>query len=96
MASDDLILIDDLPFYRRVALIRDGALDQLWVDDAAASLPQPGAVLAARVAQVFPQHDRVNLDLGAAYPNASSLPLILTPERPELAHAGCLRASTDH
>ena len=32
----------------------------------------------------------------AAYPNASSLPLILTPERPELAHAGCLRASTDH
>jgi len=72
MASDDLILIDDLPFYRRVALIRDGVLDQLWIDDAAASLPQPGAVLAARVVQVFPQHDRVNLDLGAAYPNASA------------------------
>jgi len=72
MVSDDLILLDDLPFYKRVALIRGGVLDQLWVDDAAASLPQPGSVLAARVAQVFPQHDRAQLDLGAAYPDLSA------------------------
>ena len=58
-----IIIIDDLPSYRRVALVRDGVLDQLWIDDAADHTPQPGAVFAARVAQIFAGHDRATFEL---------------------------------
>ena len=64
-AGHVIILIDDLPSYRRVALLRDGELDQFWIDDAADALPQPGAVFAARVAQIFADHDRVTFELTA-------------------------------
>ena len=60
------ILIDALPSYRRVVLLRDGQLDQIWIDDAADLMPRPGAVLAARVAQIFPQHDRVHFEIETA------------------------------
>ena len=62
-AGHTIILIDDLPSYRRVALLRDGVLDQIWIDDASNSLPQPGAVFAARVAQIFSDHDRATFEL---------------------------------
>ncbi len=62
-AGHTIILIDDLPSYRRVALLRDGALDQFWIDDAADLLPQPGVVFAARVAQIFADHDRATFEL---------------------------------
>ena len=59
----DLILVDALPSYRRVVLLRDGVIDQIWIDDDSNPMPQPGAVLAARVAQIFPHHDRVHVDV---------------------------------
>ena len=58
-----IIIIDDLPSYRRVALVRDGVLDQLWIDNAADHTPQPGAVFAARVPQIFAGHDRATFEL---------------------------------
>ena len=61
--NPSIIIIDDLPSYRRVALLRDGVLDQLWIDDAADHTPQPGAVFAARVAQIFAGHDRATFEL---------------------------------
>ena len=62
-ADHTIILIDDLPSYRRVALLCDGVLDQFWIDDASNPLPQPGAVFAARVAQIFADHDRATFEL---------------------------------
>ena len=62
-AGHTIILIDDLPSYRRVALIRDGVLDQFWIDDASNPLPQPGAIFAARVAQIFADHDRATFEI---------------------------------
>ena len=69
-----IILIDDLASYRRGALLRDGALDQIWIDDAANPLPQPGAIFAARVAQIFAGHDRATFEL-AGHPNPEGKPL---------------------
>lgn len=63
MPDQEVIIIDDLPGYRRVALVRDGKLDQIFIDDDAYLMPRPGAVLAVRVQQLFPDHDRVTVDV---------------------------------
>ena len=65
MPEQDMIIIDRLPHYQRVGLIRDGQLDQIFIDNDRDTSPQPGAVLAVRVAQIFQNHDRVTLDLGS-------------------------------
>ena len=64
MAHKDMILIDALPSYRRVALIRDGVLDQIWIDDADRGAFQSGAVVAVKISQAFSQHNRAMIDLG--------------------------------
>jgi len=58
------IIVDRLPGYTRTALLRDGVLTDLFCDDADNPLPRPGAVVRARIERVFPDHDRVALDLG--------------------------------
>ena len=63
MASSQVILVDDLPSYRRVALIRDGQLDQIWFDDAEQSPYRTGAVVAVRLAQIFADHNRITVML---------------------------------
>lgn len=59
----DCIIIDDLPRFRRVALWRDGGLEQIFIDDADNLAPRPGALVAVRVMQSFPQHGRVTAEL---------------------------------
>ncbi len=63
MAADSLILVDNLPSYRRTALVRGGELDQIWFDDGDDDMPPLGTVLAVRILQVFPDHDRVTVSL---------------------------------
>ena len=64
MTSSDLIIIDDLPGYRQVALLRAGLLDQIWFDDAENHPYQTGALVAVRVGQHFTQHNRATVTLG--------------------------------
>ena len=63
MASSELIIIDDVLSYRRVALIRDGDLDQIWFDDAEKDPYQTGAVVAVRIGQKFNDHNRITVTL---------------------------------
>ena len=63
MPDRDAIIVDDLPGYRRAALVRGGKLDQIFIDDETHLMPRPGAVLAVRVQQLFPDHDRVTVDV---------------------------------
>jgi hypothetical protein len=75
----DLIIVDDVPSFRRVAVIRDGVLDQLFCDDAADLMPRPGAVVAVRIEQVFPQHGRVKVKLmgmTASFRTAQAKPML--------------------
>lgn len=64
MAHKDMILVDALPSYCRVALIRDGVLDQIWIDDADRGAFQSGAMVAVKISQAFSQHNRAMIDLG--------------------------------
>jgi hypothetical protein len=59
----DLIIVDDVPSYRRVTLIRDHSLDQIWIDDTLRSPYQTGAVVAVKISQHFSQHNRAVIDL---------------------------------
>ena len=63
MATSDLILVDQLPSYTRVAFIREGRLDQIWIDDAHRDPYQPGAMVAVKISQAFHQHNRATVDL---------------------------------
>ncbi len=58
-----MIIVDDLPSYRRVALIRSGQLDQIWIDDGTRHPYQTGAVVAVRITQKFAQHNRATVTL---------------------------------
>ncbi|XDZ65972.1 ribonuclease E/G [Alphaproteobacteria bacterium LSUCC0684] len=58
------IIVDRLAGYTRTALLKDNLLTDLFIDDADDLAPGPGAVLRARVERVFPDHDRVSLDIG--------------------------------
>lgn len=63
MPSSDLIIIDDVPSYRQVALVRDGQLDQIWHDDTEKHPYQTGAIVAVRINQIFEQHNRMTVTL---------------------------------
>ena len=60
----DTIIVDPLPGYCRVALYRDGILEQFYIDDNDDPAPRPGAIVAARIEQVFSNHNRVTVDIG--------------------------------
>lgn len=60
-----LILADRLEWDRRAAVLEDGRLIAYFSDDAFSAVPRPGAVVAARVARVFPDHDRISVTIGA-------------------------------
>ena len=63
MPQPGLIIVDDIPSYRRVALIRAGRLDQIWFDDATRHPYQTGALVAVRITQHFAQHNRATVTL---------------------------------
>ena len=64
MIDSDLILVDEVPSYRRVALICDGVLDQIWIDDAEKGEYLPEAIVAVKLNQHFRQHHRAVISLG--------------------------------
>jgi len=57
------IIVDRLPGYTRTALLKDGILTDLFVDDIEDSSPQPGAVVRGRVERIFPERNRASLDI---------------------------------
>ena len=64
MSDSDLILVDEVPSYRRVALICDGVLDQIWIDDAEKGEYLPEAIVTVKLNQHFRQHHRAVISLG--------------------------------
>lgn len=58
------ILIDDCPFLRRVAVLQGEDLLAYGEDNMLLDLPRPGAVVVARVEQLFPDHGQASVDCG--------------------------------
>ena len=60
----DVAILDPMPGYQRLAICRDGILTDVFISDASDLSPSPGAIYLARVAERFPSHGRVWLNLG--------------------------------
>ncbi len=59
-----VIVSDAIPCYHRLAIVKQGVLIDLLIDDKTDRLPQIGAVFCARVQQLHQAHRRATLDLG--------------------------------
>ena len=58
-----VILTDEWAYDRRAAVLDQGRLIAFFNDNAFDDTPRPGAVVAVRVARVFPDRDRISADL---------------------------------
>lgn len=57
-------ILDPMPGYQRLALIKGGTLTDIFVHDMSDKTPAYGGVFMARIAALFPQHNRLQLNLG--------------------------------
>lgn len=62
--ADMTAILDPMPGYQRLALIKGGTLTDIFVHDMSDKTAAYGAVFMARVAAIFPQHNRLQLNLG--------------------------------
>ena len=57
-------ILDPMPGYQRLALIKHGQLTDIWINDLSDKMPAYGSIFMARITGIFPDHNRVQLNIG--------------------------------
>lgn len=57
-------ILDPMPGYQRLALIRNSILTDIWFRDLSDFTPQYGSIFMARIASIHSSHGRIQLHLG--------------------------------
>ena len=57
-------ILDPMPGYQRLALIKHGQLTDIWINDLSDKMPAYGSIFMARITSIFPDHNRVQLNIG--------------------------------